>query len=97
MRALLLVVVFGSALAAQTGGLQVTPQELAAGLKDPGKCLPYGGDYTAHRHSPLTQLTPQNVHQLSAQWTFQTGALGSFQTTPIVIDGVIYATGFNNN
>ncbi|HKB11009.1 MAG TPA: PQQ-dependent dehydrogenase, methanol/ethanol family [Vicinamibacterales bacterium] len=97
MRALLLVVVFGSALAAQTGGLQVTPQDLADGLKDPGKWLTYGGDYNGHRHSPLTQLTPQNVHQLSAQWTFQTGALGSFQTTPIVIDGVIYATGFNNN
>src|SRR5262249_62208456 len=96
-RALLPVVVLGSALAGQPGGLQVPPQDLADGLKDPGKWLTYGGDYNGHRHSPLTQLTPQNVGQLSAQWTFQTGALGSFQTTPIVIDGVIYATGFNNN
>jgi alcohol dehydrogenase (cytochrome c) len=94
---LMLVVVGSAALAAQTGAPQVTPQDLADGLKDPGKWLTYGGDYNGHRYSPLTQLTPQNVGQLSAQWTFQTGALGSFQTTPIVIDGVIYATGFNNN
>src|SRR5436853_4432128 len=98
MRTLMLVVVFGSAaLVAQTGGPQVTPQDLLDGLKDPGKWLTYGGDYNGHRHSPLTQITPDNAGQLSAQWTFQTGTLGSFQTTPIVVDGVIYATGFNNN
>src|SRR5215831_2237746 len=98
MRALLLAIVFGSvALVAQTGGPQVTPQDLADGLKDPGKWLLNGGDYNGHRHSPLTQITPANVGQLTAQWTFQTGALGNFQTTPIVIDGVIYATGFGGN
>ena len=99
MRAwLLMLVVCGSAgLAAQGSAPQVTPQDLADGLKDPGKWLTYGGDYNGHRHSPLTQITPQNVGQLSAQWTFQTGALGNFQTTPIVIDGIIYATGWTNN
>jgi len=98
MRALLLTIVFGSvALVAQTVGPQVTPQDLADGLKDPGKWLLNGGDYNGHRHSPLTQITPANVGQLTAQWSFQTGALGNFQTTPIVIDGVIYATGFGGN
>src|SRR5262245_8735332 len=97
MRALLLVVVFGSAaLAAQTAG-PVTPQDLLDGLKDPGRWLTNGGDYNGHRHSPLTQITPANVGQLSTQWTFQTGTLGNFQTTPVVIDGVIYATGFGGN
>jgi len=75
----------------------VTPQDLLAGLKDPTRWLTYSGDYNGHRHSPLTQLTPDNVDKLTAQWTFQTGTLGSFQTTPIVLDGVIYATGYNNN
>jgi len=98
MRALLLAIVFGSvALAAQTGTPPVTPQDLTDGLKDPGKWLLNGGDYNGHRHSPLTQITPSNVGQLTAQWTFQTGTLGNFQTTPIVIDGVIYATGFGGN
>src|SRR5262249_58643906 len=85
------------ALPTSAGGPPAGPRDIPDGRKDPGKGLTYGGAYNAHRHSPLTQLTPQNVAQLSAQWTFQTGTLGSFQTTPIVIDGVIYATGFNNN
>src|SRR4030095_1786180 len=34
---------------------------------------------------------------LPPQWTFQPGVLGAFQATPLVIDGVIYITGFNNN
>ena len=76
---------------------RVTPQDLLDGLKDPGLWLTYAGDYTGQRHSPLTQITPANVDRLTAQWTFQTGTLGSFQTTPIVIDGVLYVTGFNNN
>jgi alcohol dehydrogenase (cytochrome c) len=75
----------------------VTPQDLMEGLKDPTRWLMYSGDYSGQRHSPLTQITPENVGQLSAQWTFQTGTLGSFQTTPIVLDGVLYVTGFNNN
>jgi alcohol dehydrogenase (cytochrome c) len=97
MRALLMIVIGSVTLAAQTAGPQVTSQDLLDGLKDPTRWLTYGGDYSGTRNSPLTQITPENVNQLSAQWTFQTGALGSFQTTPIVADGVIYATGFNNN
>jgi alcohol dehydrogenase (cytochrome c) len=96
MRALLLILVCSVTVAAQTGSPQVTSQDLLDGLKDPGRWLTYGGDYNGQRHSPLTQITPENVGQLSAQWTFQTGVLGSFQTTPVVLDGVIYATGFNN-
>jgi alcohol dehydrogenase (cytochrome c) len=84
------------ALAAQTAGPLVTPQDLLDGLKDPTRWLTYGGEYSSQRHSPLTQITPENVNQLSAQWTFQTGTTGSFQTTPLVIDGVLYVTGYNN-
>ena len=98
MRALLMIVMCSAALAAQqTAAPLVTPQDLTSGLKDPSRWLTYSGDYNGQRHSPLTQITPDNVDRLAAQWTFQTGTLGSFQTTPIVIDGVLYATGFNNN
>src|SRR5687767_6395058 len=84
-------------LAAQSGPPQVTYQDILNGLKDPAKWLTYSGTYDGQRHSPLTQIAPANVHQLTTQWTFQTGVLGSFQATPIVIDGVIYITGFQNN
>jgi alcohol dehydrogenase (cytochrome c) len=98
MRALLMVVMCSITLAAQQAATpQVTSQDLLDGLKDPSKWLSHGGDYGGHRHSPLTQITPDNVHQLVSQWTFQTGTLGSFQTTPLVVDGVLYVTGYNNN
>jgi len=99
-RALMLtiVTVCSATLAAQQGGgPKVTPQDLLDGLRDPSRWLTYSGDYFGHRHSPLTQISPENVHLLTAQWTFQTGTLGSFQTTPLVIDGVLYVTGFNNH
>jgi alcohol dehydrogenase (cytochrome c) len=99
MRAWLTIVILASATLAaqQPAGPQVTSQDLLDGLKDPTRWLSNGGDYSGQRHSPLTQITPENVNQLAAQWTFQTGTLGSFQTTPMVIDGVLYVTGFNNN
>ena len=61
------------ALAAQTGAPLITSQDLLDGLKDPTRWLTYRGDYNGQRHSPLTQITPENVNQLTAQWTFQTG------------------------
>src|ERR1700757_867419 len=73
----------------------VTPQMLLDGLKDPAKWLMFGGDYTSRRHSPLTQLTPQNVDRLTPQWLFQSQVQApgrGFETTPIVLDGVMYIT-----
>jgi len=86
----------GNATAGAPSSL-ITNRDLLDGLKDPTRWLTYSGTYDGHRHSPLTQITPANVDRLTAQWTFQTGQLGSFQTTPIVVDGVLYVTGFNNN
>jgi alcohol dehydrogenase (cytochrome c) len=99
MRAFLTIILcsVSVALAAQTGAPLITSQDLLDGLKDPTRWLTYGGDYSSQRHSPLTQITPENVNQLTAQWTFQTGTTGSFQTTPLVVDGVLYVTGYNNN
>jgi alcohol dehydrogenase (cytochrome c) len=96
-RALLFIVLCSATLAAQQGAPVVTSQDLLDGLKDPTRWLTYSGNYFGHRNSPLTQITPENVSKLAAQWTFQTGALGSFQATPIVIDGIMYVSGFNNN
>src|SRR6476661_3322854 len=97
MRVLLMILISSVALAAQTGAPQVSSQDLLDGLKDPTRWLTNGGEYNGQRSSPLTQITPENVSELTAQWTFQTGTLGSFQTTPVVVDGVLYVTGFNNN
>ena len=98
MRALLISMIWAVALAAQQPASPgVTSQDLFDGLADPTRWLTYSGDYSGRRHSPLTQIAPGNVHELTAQWTFQTGTLGPFQTTPLVLDGVLYVTGFNNH
>jgi alcohol dehydrogenase (cytochrome c) len=77
--------------AATPGG--ATFQDVRDGLKEPTRWPTYGGDYGSQRHSPLTQITPQNVQRLTPQWAFQTDTLGKFEATPIVLDGVIYITG----
>ena len=76
---------------------QITEQDLLDGLKNTSRWLMYSGSYTSQRHSPLTQITPENAHLLAPQWTFQTDTLGKFETTPLYVDGVLYVTGPNDN
>jgi alcohol dehydrogenase (cytochrome c) len=94
MRGLLVVFACTITLAAQSGPPTVSSQDILAGLQDGTKWLTYSGNYFGHRHSPLTQITPENVAQLKSVWTFQTGSTGNFQSTPLVIDGVLYVTGW---
>jgi alcohol dehydrogenase (cytochrome c) len=77
----------------------VTYQDLLSGLKNPSRWLTYSGDYSGQRHSPLKQITPENAHRLAAQWTFQTETMArgrGYEATPLVVDGVLYATGPND-
>jgi alcohol dehydrogenase (cytochrome c) len=75
----------------------VTNQEILAGLPaDGSRWLTFGGNYSNHRFSPLTQITPENVNKLVPQWTFQTGTLGNFETTSLIRDNVLYVTGPQN-
>ncbi len=74
-----------------------TLQEIAEGLPaDGSRWLTFGGNYSNQRHSPLTQITPDNVNRLVPQWTFQTGTLGNFETTSLLRDNVLYVTGPQN-
>ena len=86
-------------VAQQPATTDITAQHLLEGFKDPTRWLMYSGDYSGARHSPLTQITPANVHRLAAQWTFQVENMVTgrgFEGTPIVLDGVMYVTGNNN-
>jgi quinoprotein glucose dehydrogenase len=53
------------------------------------------GDLAGQRHSPLKQITPANVATLTRAWTFDTEA-SPLQSTPIVVNGVMYVTGGRN-
>ena len=78
----------------------ITDQDLLQGLKNPNRWLTFSGDYSGERHSPLKQLTPQNVAGLVPQWVFQTDVPGlpgrGLENTPLVVDGTLYVTGNNN-
>lgn len=51
----------------------------------------YGGRDNAWRYSVLDQINRANVHKVAPVWVFQTGKIdGGLQSTPIVIDGVMY-------
>jgi len=77
----------------------VTSQDLVDGFKNPSRWLTFSGDYSGQRHSPLKQVTPANVGRLAAAWTFQAEGMAigrGFETTPLIVDGVMYVTGSNN-
>jgi len=52
----------------------------------------YHGDFSGQRHSKLTQITPENVRQLTLAWAFQTGQTQQIKATPILVNGIIYIT-----
>jgi alcohol dehydrogenase (cytochrome c) len=85
-------------LAGSVSAQQISSKDLLDGLANASRWLTYSGDYSGRRHSPLNQITIDNVHRLIAQWTFQTGLAGhKFEASPIVIDGVLYVTGPMNH
>jgi alcohol dehydrogenase (cytochrome c) len=72
---------------------QVTPQRLLDSAKEPQNWLMYSGDYSGHRFSTLDQINTSNARALVPKWAYQTMAGGKFETTPLVVDGILYATG----
>jgi len=75
---------------------QVTSARLINSAKEPQNWLTYSGDYSGHRFSSLDQINQHNVTSLVAKWVYQTGATGKFETTPLAVDGILYATGPDN-
>ncbi len=56
----------------------------------------YNGDYTGRRFTSLNQITPFNVEQLRAQWTFHAPKSGALEVTPVVVNGVMFITVAND-
>lgn len=79
-----------------TAPAQVTAERLLNSAKEPQNWLTYSGDYSGKRFSGLDQINTKNVSTLAAKWVYQTGATGKFETTPLVVDGILYATAPDN-
>jgi alcohol dehydrogenase (cytochrome c) len=52
--------------------------------------LTYSGNYAAHRYSQLDQINEKNVARLKPLWSYQAASLQKFETTPLVVDGIMY-------
>jgi len=88
LSAVILVILMSSfplALSAQSGALA-------------GEWPSYGGDLGHTRYAPLDQIDSSNFADLEVAWRFKTDNLGPspeyrFQSTPLMVDGVLYSTG----
>jgi len=85
MRFLILPFVLAAAL-----GAQVRFERIVQAEAEPHNWLTYSGNYSSHRHSPLKQIDRGNVSEIKALWTHQINTLHKFETTPIVVDGMMY-------
>jgi len=50
----------------------------------------YGGAPENNHYSRLTQINRNNVKSLAVAWSFDTQEDGGFQTSPIIVQGVLY-------
>lgn len=73
----------------------VTPDAINAILEPaPGNWPTYFGVISGNRYSALAQITKQSVGRLRLDWSYSIPYFG-LETTPLVMDGVMYATGPN--
>ena len=90
--ALLAGLLLASAALVQAQGGGVTFDRLQNAAAEPHNWLTYSGGYHSNRHTTLDQITTANVDELEMRWVFQAQSLQVFQTTPLVVDGVMYLT-----
>jgi len=81
------------------GHLQVEVNVAAADLlqsQPAANWLTYNGDYSGRRYSSLTQINPENVNRLQAEWVFHSRNSDRLEVTPIVVNGLMIVTSAND-
>ena len=58
--------------------------------------ISYNGDYSGRRYSALREIDVSNVAQLKAQWVFHSRNSSRLETTPVVVNGVMFVTSAND-
>lgn len=72
--------------------INVPSSRLLAPEADADNWLQYGRDFGNQRFSPHQEINRTNVRNLVPVWSFQTGVPDGLQSTPLVVDGVMYLT-----
>ena len=60
--------------------------------KDAGQWMSHGRTYSEQRFSPLDKVSTGNVKDMGLAWSFELATNRGVETTPIVVDGVMYVT-----
>jgi PQQ-dependent dehydrogenase (methanol/ethanol family) len=75
------------------GDLQhVTQDMLSYAAGDGNNFLHTNGNYHQTRYYPARQINTENVKKLRPAWIFQTEVVDSLETSPIVVNGIMYVT-----
>ena len=82
---------------------RVTAERIRDARGEPQNWLTYYGAYDGQRFSALDQIDRGNVKQLRPAWNFQFAPIGiipnpatyAFEAAPIVVDGVMYVSGWD--
>ena len=81
---------------AQTGETQalrpVTWERLLNAADEPENWLMYNGTLDAQRYSRLDQIHSRNVSNLELKWAYQIPEIDRAETTPLVVDGIMFVT-----
>jgi len=70
----------------------VSQEQLNGAAKDANNFFHTNGNYDQTRYFPGKQIDTSNVGKLHPAWIFQTEVKESMETTPIVVNGVMYVT-----
>ncbi len=76
--------------AREEGATGVDGERISNADAEPGNWLAHGRSYNEQRFSPLDQITPENIGELSLAWSMDTGTTRGLEATPIVVDGTMY-------
>jgi alcohol dehydrogenase (cytochrome c) len=71
---------------------QVSYERLINAMQDARNWVTYSGNYSSTRYSALTKVNPTNVKNLELKWMYQGAAVGAWQASPLVVDGIMYVT-----
>ena len=71
---------------------QVTSDRILRAAEEPQNWLTYSGGYSSQRYSLLKQIDTSNVKNLELKWMFQNQVFGPWETSPLVVDGIMYLT-----
>ena len=71
---------------------QVPYERLLKSDAEPQNWLMYGGNFGSQRFSGLKQITPQNAANLRVAWAYQMRGNGVMESSPLIVDGIMYVT-----